>query len=37
MLVWQLPEALTPEGKKLHDELRALLDCAAVQQVESSA
>jgi hypothetical protein len=37
MLMRQLPKASTLEGKKLHNELRVLLDRAAVQQAESSA
>lgn len=36
MLVRRFPEASTPEAKKLHEELRTLLDRVAAQQAESS-
>lgn len=37
MLLRAMPEPSTLEGRQAHEELRALLDHAAVQQAESSA
>ena len=37
MLVHAMPEPSTTEGRRVHGELRELLETAAVQQAESSA
>jgi hypothetical protein len=37
ILLRTMPEPSTPEGWQAHEELRALLECAVVQQAKSSA
>jgi hypothetical protein len=37
LLLRTMPELSTTEGRHIHDELRGLLECVAVQQAESSA
>jgi hypothetical protein len=37
ILLRAMPEPSTTEGRHIHDELWELLECADVQQVESSA
>jgi hypothetical protein len=36
ILLWAMPEPSTPEGRRAHEELCALLECVVVQQAESS-
>ena len=37
ILLCTMPEPSTIKGRCIHDKLRELLECAAVQQAESSA
>jgi hypothetical protein len=37
MLLRNMPEPSTPEAYRAHDEIRGLLEAAAMQQAESSA
>jgi hypothetical protein len=37
MLLRNMPEPSNPEARRAHDEIRGLLETAAMQQAESSA
>jgi hypothetical protein len=36
MIMWTAPEPSTDEGKRIHQELRGLLETVMVQQTQSS-